>query len=247
MSVSLFGVSVSSAHAGQTPISIAAPSPPLPTLTVPPSDIAGATIPATNANASVLSAVKLFIQSFQPELGEQSLLAYARTEKLDWAATQNLFKVQVVDERNHFLEWRGHTGSQTGSVFTTLRAATFIKSRAVSLLVINREWCSAGACQTRNSFHWVENGQLKPEKETTVIPLLRDADFYLGSVPPCLKGVSLGVNYIPARKGANVSALAILPADAAKKCRNAGVSTEKLTRPLNLIWNVSAAKFRKGW
>ena len=200
-------------------------------------------VPASPQGA-LLDGLRGHLATFTPVSGEASLLAYARQESLDWTAFQNLFAIQVTGTA--YLDWRGHSVTPTASVFTTLRAATYAADTR-TLLVVNREWCSAGSCQTRTAFGWLEPDGLEVVKDTTVIPLLRDADFYSGSVPACLKGVSLGVTYVPARTGGTLSAMAVAPRAAQQACARAGVSPEAVTRPLKLNWTPSVGKFRKGW
>lgn len=149
-----------------------------------------------------LEGVRQFMATFTPDPAERSLLAYARRERLDWAATQNLFAAQVHDAPNHYLEWRGHSGLEAaGQTFTVVRAATFLRS-GQALLVLTREWCAAGRCESRTTFAWQGPGGWKSVPEGSVIPLIRDADFAAGSVPACLRGVTLGVQYGPAGHGA---------------------------------------------
>jgi hypothetical protein len=195
---------------------------------------------------ALLDGLRLYVASFEPLPGETSLLAYARRETLEWTAFQNLYSVQVTDARAGTLDWRGHSATGGASVFTTLRAATYAAG-GKSLLVVNREWCMAGACQTRTAFGWLDGGRLTAVKDTAVIPLIRDADFYAGPVPPCLRGVTLNVSYLPARQGGALSAMAVAPRAAQVACAQAGVAPEAVTRPLTLTWAPGAGKFRKGW
>lgn len=204
---------------------------------------ASAPAPASPSSA-VLDGLRGHLATFTPVSGETSLLAVARQEALDWTAFQNLFTTQVTGAA--YLDWRGHTATTTASVFTTLRAATYAAG-ARTLLVVNREWCSAGSCQTRTAFGWLEPGGLEVVKDTTVIPLLRDVDFYPGSVPSCLKGVTLSVTYVPARTGGTLSAMAVAPRAAQQACAKAGITPEAVTRPLNLNWTPGVGKFRKAW
>ncbi|WP_309571381.1 hypothetical protein [Deinococcus sp.] len=207
--------------------------------------------PAPLPDSALLGGLRSFLGTFTPTPGETSLLAYARTEALDWTAFQNLFSMQVTDTRARYLDWRGHTAMPTGSVFTTLRAATY-PAGARTLLVVNREWCTAGSCQTRTVFGWLDGGRpgtmtMSAVKDATVIPLIRDADFFAGPVPPCLKGVALTVTYVPAWQGSTLAALAVAPRAAQQTCAQAGITPEAATRPLKLTWSPSTSKFRKGW
>lgn len=202
---------------------------------------------------NVLAALKLYVSTFKPVPGETSLLAYATREQLDWTAIQNLFQTQVNAPSGQYAEWRGHNATAAGSVFTTLRAATYPPQQPgqKALLVVNREWCAGGSCQTRTSFAWISGSgspqTLKLAPEASLIPLLRDQDFYPGQVPACLRGVSLGVSYVPLRSGTSLSALAVIPQGAQQQCAKAGVSTDNLTRPLRLQWHPEVGLFRRPW
>ncbi|BBN95105.1 hypothetical protein DEIGR_101426 [Deinococcus grandis] len=207
------------------------------------------TVPASAQTAPVgdplgpARGVQLFLTSFQPPAAEGSLLALARREALDWAATQNLFAAQVTDAPNRFLDWRGSSAGAGGTVFTTLRAATYPQgSRA--LLVLNREWCRAGACQQRTVFGWLDARGLKPVPEADVIQVIRDADFLTGAAPACLRGVPLGVQYVPARQGATLSILPVVPDAARRACEAAGVNLTSTLRALRMTWVAGAGKFR---
>ncbi|THF87886.1 hypothetical protein E7T09_01245 [Deinococcus sp. KSM4-11] len=202
--------------------------------------------PAPAPDSALLGGLRSFKNAFTPVSGETSLLAYAAREHLDWTAFQNLFSLQVTDTRAGYLDWRGHSATTAGSVFTTLRAATY-RAGARTLLVVNREWCASGSCQTRTAFSWLDGSTLKPVKDATVIPLIRDTDFYLGPVPACLRGVTLNVSYLPSRQGGTLSAVAVAPRAAQQACLLSGLLPEAVTRPLTLHWTSSAGKFRRGW
>ncbi|GAA0499900.1 hypothetical protein [Deinococcus depolymerans] len=194
-----------------------------------------------------LEGLRQFMGSFKPDPAERSLLAYARREQLDWSATQNLFAVQVHDAPNRYLEWRGHSagtpGSGAGQTFTTVRAATYLRA-GQALLVLNREWCAAGRCESRTTFAWQGSGGWKAAPESSVIPAIRDADFGAGALPPCLRGVTLGVQYLPARRGTNLNVLPLVPDGAQRTCESAGVNVITATRPLRLNWTPAVGKFR---
>ncbi|GGR80799.1 hypothetical protein GCM10008960_04580 [Deinococcus sedimenti] len=199
----------------------------------------------TGAQAGPLSpvrAVQLFLASFQPPATEGSLLATARRERLDWTATQNLFHLQVTDESNHFLDWRG-SQEDGGRVFTTLRAATYVQGKR-ALLVLNREWCRAGACQQRSTFGWTDGQVLRAVPEAEVIQLIRDADFLVGPPPACLRGVTLGVQYVPSRQGTSLTVLPVVPDAARRACESTGVHLTSALRALRLNWVAAAGKFR---
>ncbi|WP_189099204.1 hypothetical protein [Deinococcus knuensis] len=213
--------------------------------------LGAATLPGAAAQAlkpdplGPLEGVRRFMTSFQPAAGEASLLAYARRERLDWPATQNLFTVQVHDAPNHYLEWRGHSALESaGPTFTTVRAATFLRA-GQALLVLNREWCAAGQCQVRHVFAWQGAGAWKVVPEASVIPALRDEEFIVGRAPACLRGVTLGVQYLPARLGTTLNVLPLVPDTARRACEAAGVNLGTATRPVTLNWTVSVGKFRR--
>ncbi|MFC4637045.1 hypothetical protein [Deinococcus hohokamensis] len=173
--------------------------------------------------------------------GEASLLALARREQLDWTATQNLFQQRLDDPANGFLEWRGH---QAGAgTYTTVRAGLYAGS--AGLLVLNREWCRWDRCEDRTVFGRPGPDGWKSVAEPSVIPLLRDADFYPGAAPPCLRGVVLRVTYRPARYGAALTALGLPPLTDRDRCRAAGMDPAVATRPVVLRWDAGAGKFRR--
>lgn len=194
----------------------------------------------------VLAGLRQYVSAFQPVPEETSMLAYARREALDWTAFQNLWASQLTDSGQRFLEWRGHSDTPGGSVFTTLRAALY-STASGRLLVVNREWCAGGSCQARTAFAWQESVGLRAVRDTTVIPLIRDADFYPGPVPACLKGAVLDVSYVPSRSGQTLTATAVVPRASVEICAASGVHAEAATRPLRLNWTTSVGKFRRGW
>lgn len=191
----------------------------------------------------VLDAVRQAIATLPLVPAEGSLLAWARHEGLSWSATQNLFEMQLIDPANQFLEWRGL--QVESGIFTTVRAALYVKTSHAGLLVLNREWCRLDRCTARTTFGWVGPQGWRTVKEAAVIPLLRDADFYPGPAPACLKGVSLGVSYLPARFGSGLTAVAQPPIAAQNACSAAGVDTSLVTRPVQLGWHASPGKFRR--
>ncbi|GGK14505.1 hypothetical protein GCM10008955_04880 [Deinococcus malanensis] len=193
--------------------------------------------------SQMLDAVRQAVAALPLVPSEGSLLAWARKEGLGWDALQNLFELQVLDPANHFLEWRG-LHSESG-MFTTVRAALYAKTSREGLLVLNREWCRLDRCTARTTFGWVGPKGWRVTSEAAVIPLLRDADFYSGPAYSCLKGVSLGVSYLPARFGAGLTAVAVPPPEAVNVCRAAGVDPSLVTRPMQLSWHASAGKFRR--
>ncbi|WP_189067637.1 hypothetical protein [Deinococcus radiotolerans] len=186
--------------------------------------------------------VQLFLTDFQPPAAEASLLALARREQLSWSATQNLFAVQITDETNHFLDWRGSSDAG-GRVFTTVRAATYGQGRR-ALLVLNREWCRAGACQQRTTFGWLDAQGLRAVPEADVIQLIRDQDFMVGAAPACLRGVTLGVQYVPSRQGTALTVLPVVPEAARQACAGAGVNLTSTLRALRMTWVAGVGKFR---
>lgn len=200
-------------------------------------------VQTTAPTPQVLDAVRQAIAALPLVPAEGSLLAWARQEGLSWSATQNLFEMQLVDPANQFLEWRG-LREQSGT-FTTVRAALYVKTSHARLLVLNREWCRLDRCTARTTFGWMGPQGWRAVTEAAVIPLLRDADFYPGSVPACLKGVSLGVSYLPARFGSGLTAVPQAPTGALNACRAAGVDLSAVTRPMQLSWHASAGKFRR--
>ncbi|UBV41583.1 hypothetical protein LAJ19_07870 [Deinococcus taeanensis] len=202
---------------------------------------AGQPVPALSLGP--VRGVQLFMGAFQPGAAEGSLLAYARREGLDWTATQNLFAVQVTDDGNHFLDWRGVGPGAAGPVFTVVRAATYVRE-AQALLVLNREWCQGGRCEQRSTFAWLSGGALRAVPEPEVIPLIRDQDFFAGRVPACLRGVTLGVQYVPSRVGITLAALPVVPDTARRACEASGVNLSAVTRPRLLNWTASVGKFR---
>ncbi|GAA5440662.1 hypothetical protein ACFQDE_03865 [Deinococcus caeni] len=192
-----------------------------------------------------LEGVRQFMATFTPDPAERSLLAYARREQLDWTATQNLFASQLHDAPNHYLEWRGHSAlGVAGPTFTVVRAATFLRA-GQALLVLTREWCAAGRCESRTTFAWQGPGGWKSAPEPSVIPLIRDTDFAVGTLPACLRGVTLGVQYVPARQGTALHALPLVPATAQQRCDSAGVNVTTATRALRLNWTPGVGKFRR--
>lgn len=192
----------------------------------------------------VLDSLRVYLRDFRPEQAETSLLQVVVKAGMDWTAAQNAFAVQFNDPQGRFLEWRGHSLTAGSNVFTTLRAATYEQgSRA--LLLVNREWCAAGRCQVRNAFAWADGTALQATPETRVIPLLRDQDFYANAVPTCLRGVSLGVSYVPDARALAVNAMAVIPPAAAARCQGAGQSVDGVTVPVRLNWNVPTGTFRR--
>lgn len=208
--------------------------------------LASASVPPVPPQSGVLAGLRQYIAAFQPVTGETSMLAYARREALDWTAFQNLWASQLTDGGQRFVDWRGHSGTPDGSVFTILRAGLYATASG-NLLVVNREWCRAGQCQARTVFAWQDGQTLRAVKDSAVIPLIRDADFYPGAVPACLKGAVLDVSYLPSRSTQTLAAMAVVPPASLKTCAASGVDAGAATRPLQLNWTAGVGKFRRGW
>lgn len=195
--------------------------------------------------APVVAGLRAYLGTFAPLPGEQSLLAHAQREGLDWAAFQNLFAAPVTDPAGAYLDWRGHSDLPGGAVFTTLRAAVY-DAPSGRLLVVGREWCRAGVCTARTAFLRLAGGAWTAVPEPQVIPAIRDADLLASPAPGCLRGVHLGLRLLPARSGPpGLSALAAVPREAAERCAALGIDAEAPTRALRLNWTPSVGKFRR--
>lgn len=186
--------------------------------------------------------------AWPPDVADSTPLALLRAQGLAWdAASAQL--APLYDDAHGFAELRGAArlsgGPQSVGV---LRVGLYRRNAAESVLVLNDEWCVAGRCQARTRFVLVAPGRAATLlSETKLVARILDRDLLVGPVPGCLRGVVLGVQYLPARDSRSLTALATVPPGVLLGCEAVGTELGLVTRPLRLIWSASARKFVRGW
>jgi hypothetical protein len=186
--------------------------------------------------------------AWQPALADTTPLALLKAQGLEWdAATYEL--TPLFDEARGFAELRGVArlpdGQQSVGV---LRAGLYRRSAAESVLVLNDEWCAAGLCKARTRFVLIVPGRVGASlPEPKLVPRILDSDLLGGPAPDCLRGVALGVQYLPSRYDATLTALATVSPVVRLGCEAVGTELSLVTRPLRLLWNAGARKFVRAW
>jgi hypothetical protein len=197
---------------------------------------------------SIAQTLRAQYDAWQPALTDTTPLALLKVQGLEWdAATYEL--TPLFDEAHGFAELRGVArlpdGQQSVGV---LRAGLYRKSAAESVLVLNDEWCAAGLCKARTRFVLIVPGKAGASlPEPKLVPRILDRDLLGGPAPDCLQGVVLGVQYLPSRYDATLTALATVSPGVRLGCEAVGTELSLVTRPLRLLWNAGARKFVRGW
>ncbi|WP_407539454.1 hypothetical protein Q0M94_14950 [Deinococcus radiomollis] len=192
--------------------------------------------------------LQTYYDAWTPVDADTTPLALLRRRALDWnVASEQL--APLIDEGHAYAELRGAVslpdGRQSMGVW---RAAVYRKNTAEAVLVLNDEWCAAGLCKARTRFVLLRAGQPDvPLAEAQLVPRIADGDLLDPGPPACLKGVTLGVVYLPSRFDVTLTAMATVPPAVRTACEASGVELALVTRPLRLSWNASARKFTKGW
>lgn len=207
--------------------------------------LSAAPAPSPAALAAVLQSQ---YDAWNPADADTTPLALLRKQALDWrSASEQL--APLIDEGHAYAELRGVAALQDGRQSVGVwRAAVYRKNRAEAVLVLNDDWCAAGLCKSRTRFVLLRAGQPDaPLAESQLVPHIADSDLLDQGTPACLKGVTLGVVYLPSRFDVTLTALATVPPAVRSACGASGVELALVTRPLCLSWNASARKFTKGW
>ena len=203
---------------------------------------------AAPAPSPISQVLRSHYLAWTPVVEDTTPLAQVRTLGLDWEEVKAQFST-VFDDDRAYAELRGVTALPDGQQsIGVLRAGIFRNMAADGVLVVNDEWCAAGTCKARTRFVLLTAG--KPGAVVTeikVVPLILDRDLLPGPVPECLRGVVLGVQYLPSRLDASMTALATVPSWVRTVCEGDGVELSLITRPLRLKWNAAARKFGRGW
>ena len=183
-----------------------------------------------------------------PADADTTPLALLRKQALDWKVVSAQLS-PLIDERHAYAELRGVApmpdGRQSVGVW---RAALYRKNMAEGVLVLNDDWCAAGLCKSRTRFVLLRAGRPDaPLAESQLVPRISDSDLLDQGTPECLKGVTLGVVYLPSRFDVTLTALATVPPAVRLACETRGVELALVTRPLRLSWNAPARKFTRSW
>lgn len=207
--------------------------------------LSAAPVPAPPGLSELLRANYL---AWTPAAGDTTPLGLLRLQGFDWEASVGQL-TPLFDDAHAYAELRGVSdlpgGQQSVGV---LRAALFTKNAAESLLVLNDDWCAAASCRARTRFVLLRAGQpALTLADTSLVPRILDRDLLPGPVPECLKGVTLGVQYLPSRYDTSMTVLATVPGPVRAACDAAGVELGLVTRPLRLNWSAAARKFVRGW
>lgn len=199
----------------------------------------------------ITSALRAQYDAWTPVEADTTPLALLRKQALGWEAAVGQLS-PLLDEDNAYAELRGVSRLSDGRQSVgVLRAGLYRKSPAESVLVLNDEWCAAGLCKARTRFVLLRPGQPDaPLDETQLVPRILDRDLLDDSAeagPECLRGVTLGVQYLPSRYDTSLTVLATVPPKVRAACEQNGVEPDLVTRPLRLNWNAAARKFVRGW
>ena len=182
--------------------------------------------------------------AWTPVAADTTPLALLKTLALDWdAASAQL--APLFDDAHAYAEFRGVSPLQGGGQSVgVLRAALYLGSARSGTLVLNDDWCAAGLCKARTRFVLLRPGQADlPMSEARVVPRILDRDLLSGPPPGCLKGVTLGVQYLPSRFDTGLTAMATVSPQVRIGCEQAGTELVLVTRPLQLNWNAATGKF----
>ncbi len=184
--------------------------------------------------------------AWTPVAVDTTPLALLRKQSLDWAAASGQL-TPLFDDAHAYAELRGVAslpdGRQSVGVW---RAAVYRRNAAEAVLVLNDDWCAAGLCKARTRFVLLRPGQPdRPLEDARLVPRIADSDLLDGAAPDCLKGVTLGVQYLPSRYDTTLTAMATVPTAVRAACEAGGVEVALVTRPLTLSWNAQARKFTR--
>jgi len=184
--------------------------------------------------------------AWTPVAADTTPLALFRKQSLDWETALGQL-APLFDDAHAYAELRGVAslpgGQQSVGVW---RAAVYHRNAAEAVLVLNDDWCAAGLCKTRTRFVLLRPGQPdRPLDDTRLVPRIVDSDLLDGAAPDCLKGVTLGVQYLPSRYDTTLTAMATVSSAVRDACEASGVEVALLTRPLTLTWNAQARKFTR--
>lgn len=184
--------------------------------------------------------------AWTPVVADTTPLALLKRQALDWASATGQLS-PLFDDANGYAELRGVApmpdGGQSVGVW---RAAQYRRNAAEAVLVLNDDWCADGLCKTRTRFVLLRPGQPdSPLEDSQLVPRITDSDLLDGAAPDCLKGVTLGVQYLPSRYDATLTAMATVPAAVRAACEASGVEVALVTRPLTLRWNAQTRKFAR--
>ena len=196
------------------------------------------------ASLSITEVLRAQYAAWTPVAADTTPLALLRTLALDWDVASAQLSV-LLDDAHAYAELRGVSplpdGQQSVGV---LRAALYRRNAQGGTLVLNDDWCAAGLCKARTRFVLLRLGQADlPLAEAKVVPRILDRDLLNGPLPDCLKGVTLGVQYLPSRYDTGLTAMATVPPQVRAGCEQAGTELALVTRPLRLTWNAATGKF----
>ena len=196
------------------------------------------------ASLSITEVLRAQYAAWTPVAADTTPLALLRTLALDWEAASAQLS-PLLDDAHAYAEFRGVSPLQGGGQSVgVLRAALYLSSAQGGMLVLNNDWCAAGLCKARTRFVLLRLGQADlPMSEARVVPRILDRDLLNGPPPDCLKGVTLGVQYLPSRYNTGLTAMATVSPQVRSGCEQTGVELALVTRPLQLNWNAATGKF----
>jgi hypothetical protein len=186
--------------------------------------------------------------AWTPLAADTTPLALMHVQGLDWVSASAQMQ-PLYDDVHAYAELRGFQAmsGEVGSV-GVLRAALYRTSITEGVLVLDDDWCAAGLCKSRNSFVLTRLGKANSVlSEKQLVPRILDSDLLAVPRPDCLKGVTLGVQYLPSRSGTSLTAVATVSPLVRRECEATGTELALVTRPLRLNWKASARKFVRGW
>ncbi|MFC4452798.1 hypothetical protein [Deinococcus sonorensis] len=210
--------------------------------------LTGLSGPAAAESAGILDTMGRFYQAWTPPDTDRSPLAALKRQGLDWGAAMQTLG-GLVDRPHNYLELRALLRLPDGqNSVGVLRAALYRNAGPDTVMVMNSEWCVAGRCTLSTRFQRVgADLNATDVQERQLVPAIGARDFVPADGPACLRGVSFGTTYLPARSSATLTVLATLPAAARQRCEAAGVNVDTATRALTLRWNADAGRFVRDW
>jgi len=203
---------------------------------------------AAPAPLTITEVLRAQYAAWTPVVADTTPLALLKTLALDWEAASAQLS-PLLDDAHAYAEFRGVSPLQGGGQSVgVLRAALYLTSAQGGTLVLNDDWCAAGLCKARSRFVLLALGRTDlPLAEARVVPRILDRDLLNGPPPECLKGVTLGVQYLPSRYDTGLTAMATVSPQVRAGCEQIGTELALVTRPLRLNWNAATGKFVRAW
>ncbi|ADV67153.1 hypothetical protein [Deinococcus maricopensis] len=208
--------------------------------------LGSAVVLAAPAAGGIRAALRAQYDAWSPAAWDASPLATLRRQDVPWDTAVPLLNSSLFDDEHAYAELRGGLRLPDGrDTVGVQRAALYRRNAGEALLVVNDEWC-AGTCSARSRFVLLRSGKAPlPVADAQVVPALPPSAFLPKSgAPACLRGVKLGVQYVPSRFDTTLTALAVVPDGARAACTKTNVNVALTLRPVRLQWRAAQRDFR---